>query len=718
MNNTDWKGVPFYQWLQKNYPNTPIDQALEKAGIVVAPRFFVPTPFNIPITNKQLGAISQRVSQEILNKLQQQGFTITTTNQYGPIISSKDIWEAAVRAGVVPLTGVKPPRRVSAAMPRTADLTTYIKDPDTAWIININQTFRQMESNAWRRQAKKLLTTIREQYINPNIADKQVGRLWTFLQEWVKDVDLYTPSEIEETIADFLRNTVGIELTSTLRKMSGWLAAWKLSTVISGLVNLTQTFITTYPVLGAEYITKGMQLAAKAIQTRDPILLDVLRRTGAEVYSSVIMFDPFYVGRKMENALYTYLLAPFSLAEQFNRVVAALGAFAKAKDAGMPTEQAIEMARAVVARTQGDYSRTGSPWFLRGSIPSFLMQFKKFMVLYINFAMSVFSKDFPKYAGRFDDRKTEIARFIAASIMTGGALSLPFVNLFDSYFQKKYGVSPVEVLKEKLPPQLFDFLTRGIPGLAGVDISTRVGIPDIDDAIQAIIDNDTAGQIGTYVSPWANVIADVFNAFKELSRNPRSDLAVDKALNALLPSGMWYVYYAMRQSGRLPSEAITGAPSVYMTSPGTYSVRRGVKIMEVDDDDPIFWFAKAFGLRTTQESNLSRAYLSQIRAREHYGYMKDLYEDMITAAIRTGNYELARRYEEEAVAAGIPLDTGRLFDLQRRLFLDQLERVWLRTPTALRDQLTERARIWGTELTPPMRLPRVPFSGMTYNTGR
>jgi hypothetical protein len=104
--------------------------------------------------------------------------------------------------------------------------------------------------------------------------------------------------------------------TDLMREAAGWMSAIKLGNIVSPLINLTQTIITTYPVLGAKYTAKGLEALLKYFATRDPVLEDILTKAGASIYSSVFTIQPFLPTKlksgSIPEVVRGILLSPFS----------------------------------------------------------------------------------------------------------------------------------------------------------------------------------------------------------------------------------------------------------------------------------------------------------------------------------------------------------------------------------------------------------------------
>ena len=251
--------------------------------------------------------------------------------------------------------------------------------------------------------------------------------------------------------------------------------------VFSPLVNLSQTLINTYPILGEKYTLVGLKklaAAAKSAARGEPnndwrLLLraDIASRFKYTETSSNLF--------NRESRLAFWSLFLFNSAEQFNRSVSYLGAFHRAVDRGAAHAQALKEAEGIgirspgMIRTQFLYSNANKPEVLRNVILRVPGQFKNFVAQEIAFALNL--------------RGAEIPRFLLASFLLAGGLGMPGADLLDWLMQFLFDYSPIEEAKRQtleaqaegeLQGTAANVLLRGLPSLAGTDVSTRIGLGD------------------------------------------------------------------------------------------------------------------------------------------------------------------------------------------------------------------------------------------------
>lgn len=178
--------------------------------------------------------------------------------------------------------------------------------------------------------------------------------------------------------------------------------------IASGLVNLTQTPLVTFPWLGAKFgfdAASGALLKASKdyfggkwnrwsgfVLADNPNLADEERRAlrhleeaglinltqaadlaGTANTDSTISRRAFVMNRAMKIVGWT-----FHTPEVFNRQVSALAAYRLAREAGQTDTQAIESARHALIRTHFDYSSSNRARFMSGNVMRVLTMFKQY----------------------------------------------------------------------------------------------------------------------------------------------------------------------------------------------------------------------------------------------------------------------------------------------------------------------------------------------------
>lgn len=195
--------------------------------------------------------------------------------------------------------------------------------------------------------------------------------------------------------------------------------------VASALVNMTQTFTTTFPYLSqekfggpkkaADELRKAMAMSAKRMRggsTGDKALDALLKRAEEEgvVAPHEIhmlqgeagrgsgMFANSPLWRSLENKYPALRFTSrfidagkslwgsfFSLAEQYNRQVAFIAAYQMAKQQGKSEAQAYAMAEQAVEESQFNYQKSARPNWARSAVGATLLTFKTFLINYLEF---------------------------------------------------------------------------------------------------------------------------------------------------------------------------------------------------------------------------------------------------------------------------------------------------------------------------------------------
>jgi hypothetical protein len=277
----------------------------------------------------------------------------------------------------------------------------------------------------------------------------------------------------------------------------------------SAAVNLTQTAVNTYPLLGERWTAIGMRRAAEAMWSmarnadspgRMSEDAHILRRL--DVVTDQRYTEENEIIRPAMGALRKLSMFWFERAERMNRATAALGAYHRALAGGATPGAAFEAARQLMTRTQFHQGLANRPELLRQQITRLPMQFWNFMFQQIAFAFGL--RDPGRKA--YDPRawlNGQVGRFLLALFIVSGALGLAGLQMLDLLLEPLLGEKPSLMLRlwaidkgASAGPEVMSalqVLLRGFPALMGVDISERVGmgkgfLPDqLSDASGAFI---------------------------------------------------------------------------------------------------------------------------------------------------------------------------------------------------------------------------------------
>jgi hypothetical protein len=218
--------------------------------------------------------------------------------------------------------------------------------------------------------------------------------------------------------------------------------------VSSAIVNVTQTPLIAYPVMGAKYgytdsgkellaasndLMRGMGSIRNVLKDDELSAYDswldwgVIDRTNAHMLAGVAEegaeYSPLFRSA-MEKAAYL-----FHKAEVWNREVTALAAYRLEKKKSGDINKALSNARDMVWKTHYDYSSGNRARVMRGDVAKVLFIFKQYSINTSYLLISEFNKTFnnENKAERAESRKA-LTGILSMHIMAGGILALPLVS--------------------------------------------------------------------------------------------------------------------------------------------------------------------------------------------------------------------------------------------------------------------------------------------------
>lgn len=184
--------------------------------------------------------------------------------------------------------------------------------------------------------------------------------------------------------------------------------------VASGLVNMTQPFLMTYPYLhqfsksAGKHLAWGLKLAGKKMFGKDVViegdeeLSQALHRAKEEgitdpheihmLYGESSRTGAFQNNRFVRNMTHVWG-SFFALSEAFNRHATFLAAYKIAQENNLSGDKAYDFAKEAVRETQGVYNKGNRPAWARGSIGATLFTFKQFSIAYMEFLKRLPAKE-------------------------------------------------------------------------------------------------------------------------------------------------------------------------------------------------------------------------------------------------------------------------------------------------------------------------------------
>lgn len=204
------------------------------------------------------------------------------------------------------------------------------------------------------------------------------------------------------------------------------------------------------------------------------------------------------IGKFLEKSMFM-----FNATDKYTRRVAALVAYRQAIADGKTPEEATDIARDFVRKTNFDYSDKDAPQLFTklGSIGKLLFQFKKYPVKEAELMVELFQSG---------DKKA-IARFFGQYLVMAGMMGVPVAGAGDELAEWITGTSPTKEMKKLVmewagndpnKKSLALIAMYGVPALAGVDFSRNIGLGDL------VPTNGLEG-------PTLSTISNVYKAFRD-----------------------------------------------------------------------------------------------------------------------------------------------------------------------------------------------------------
>jgi hypothetical protein len=256
--------------------------------------------------------------------------------------------------------------------------------------------------------------------------------------------------------------------------------------VASALVNMTQTFVQTFPYLaqyggagkaGKRVLSAMKQAASKTVA--DPELMKALKR--AEDDGVIKPQEVFQLqaeaSRGLGSNLYVRSIVAawgsmFQLAEQYNRRVAFIAAYQTAKEEG--NADPFAFAENAVDETQSVFNKGNRPNWARGAVGATLFTFKTFVIQYLEFLK------------RLPPKERMLA--LGVLVMLSGVRGLPFAedaeDIVDTVAQAMgYNWSTKAEMNAWLDNALgqgaSELVQQGFSALTPFDVSQRLGMANL-----------------------------------------------------------------------------------------------------------------------------------------------------------------------------------------------------------------------------------------------
>ncbi len=472
----------------------------------------------------------------------------------------------------------------------------------------------------------------------------------------------------------FISRTFSDRITSAM-------AHWKLGlglNIGSAMVNLTQTFINTYPILGEKWTAVGVQRALAALysQARNHdapgrMSPDAHLLNRADIRTRFRYAEDTQWLSESPGVLKRLSMLPFESAERLNRAASFLGAYARAEDGGASPGEAMRQAEAVLTRTQFHQGGANKPEMLRQQWARIPLQFKNFMAQQIAFAFGLRGPG-------------EIGRFLMMLFLIGGALAIPGFQLFDWLVELLFKAKASDMVAEQIADAqrfgdfaggVMETVARGLPGLFGAAISERIGMG--------------AGFLPDQGSDLSGPAIGTFTALHAMERN---HAGLIDTLTAITPAAVPFkAMEAAANGASITSSAFWsgqnfGDGRAVWTNPR----RRGQGEIEPTPGELAM---RSAGLQPTRWANKSAVERAQLARRtegkkDAAGYLADIIQ-----ANREGRSAEIGQIRAEAAREGVQLTPQRIREALRDAELTRAQRAVRAAPRQDRGDLQERMRL-------------------------
>jgi len=436
--------------------------------------------------------------------------------------------------------------------------------------------------------------------------------------------------------------------------------------VSSAMVNLTQTFVQTFPFLSqyggamkaGQRLGDAMKMALLK-KVNDPELEKAIKQ--AESDGVIKPQEVFQLQAEASRTLGSNLYARtglavwgsfFQLAEQFNRRVAFIAAYQTARQEKISDPFAF--AENAVDETQGIFNKGNRPNWGRGAIGATLFTFKTFTIQYVEFLK------------RMPPKQRAIG--LAVLFLMAGAGGFPFAedaeDVIDTVAQAMgYNFTSKSARDEFLRRTLGDgwatFLQSGVSPWTPFDVSQRLGMADLLPGTSILKKSETRKE--------------------------------DQALEIFGVAGS-FVRDALKGEVR-PIAFRNAAKAIEMYDMGIYRDTRGRKVMDVDPLDAVF---KSIGLQPSKVASESRKIGIQYEKRALYEKVRN----EITEQMALGQFErdpekvekareAVKRWNEKNPEAPLFINMQNVWRRVREMNTDRTARFLKSTPKELRGEIAK-----------------------------
>lgn len=287
----------------------------------------------------------------------------------------------------------------------------------------------------------------------------------------------------------------------------------------SAMVNLTQTALVAYPIMGAKWgftkasaalLKASQQAAANKNDITSALSVDEKRAFDEAVRAGVVdvtMAHDLAGISQGEDAKVSWKLRPvmkwasflFHHAEKFNRQVTFVASYRLARDAGASHGTAFEQAVKATYDGHFDYSASNRPRFMQGNVAKVVLLFKQYAQ---NMVYTLGRQGYLAVKGATPAERTQARKalggLLALHASAAGVLGLPMVTTLLAAASMVGGsddepwdaeVAMRNMLADALGAKPAEILARGLSRATPWDISGRVGLdklilPDLQEGLE------------------------------------------------------------------------------------------------------------------------------------------------------------------------------------------------------------------------------------------
>ena len=175
--------------------------------------------------------------------------------------------------------------------------------------------------------------------------------------------------------------------------------------------------------------------------------------------------------------------------ESINRVVTAVAAYRLEKEKGASQEDAVKYADQIILDTHGDYSGFNAPRFTRQGVGRLMTQFRKFQLIQISLMAKLINQSFKGVGKNAEETKQirlvgkkALIYTLGHTFAMAGVMGMPGFAAIAWIIGKAFGDedepdNPEATLRKIIGDDtLANLLLKGVPKLAGVDLSGKLGM--------------------------------------------------------------------------------------------------------------------------------------------------------------------------------------------------------------------------------------------------